>query len=87
MVEGRLVKTALWGLVGGMLEGMAMVMEKLWRETRRLANSTRGIRWPTPGLGTITRWGWESKCRASMAAEMGVESEELKHGTHRNLIY
>lgn len=36
---------------------MMNVMEKLCWTTSRLANSTRGMRWPRPGVGTMATCG------------------------------
>lgn len=43
--------------MGGEEVGRSREMEKWWLVWRSLANSTRGIRWPIPGLGTITMRG------------------------------
>lgn len=38
--------------------GIRRMIENWWELWRSLANSTKGIRWPMPGLGTITTWGF-----------------------------
>lgn len=48
----RAWRTFLWGFVHDPSFGMMKVTVKLWWTMSRLANSTRGIRWPNPGDGT-----------------------------------
>jgi len=45
--------------------GMNRVMAKPWRLARSLASSAKGIRWPKPGLQSMTMWldiaGWSNQ--------------------------
>lgn len=45
--------------------GMMKVTVKLCWTTNRLASSTRGMRWPSPGVGTMATWGGLSFCWVS----------------------
>ncbi|KAG5563381.1 hypothetical protein RHGRI_005960 [Rhododendron griersonianum] len=37
--------------------GTMKVRKKLWRRASRVANSVSGMRWPIPGVGTMTICG------------------------------
>lgn len=51
---GSDARAAFWGPDGGPWVGMMNEMVKLWASMKRWASWTRGMRWPIPGVGTMT---------------------------------
>uniref|UniRef100_A0A7C9EJS2 Uncharacterized protein n=1 Tax=Opuntia streptacantha TaxID=393608 RepID=A0A7C9EJS2_OPUST len=53
--EGRAARVATWALDGGAIVGTRKETVKEGKESRvRVASWTNGMRWPIPGVGTIT---------------------------------
>lgn len=56
--------------------GTMKVTANLWRTTSRLANSTSGMRWPIPAVGTTATWG--GFCASSSMDGLGLSRETKK---------